>query len=77
MSNEAYVRALYRIEQLLTGSAMTELLDRRVMWRDWATAIADEWDIGYLMRRELMAAADENAYMGRDVGAGAMGAEAV
>ena len=64
-SNEPYVRALYRIEQLLTGSLMTGDEERRILWRDWAVAIADEWAMNLTLRAELLETARENAYTSR------------
>lgn len=61
----AYLHAIHRVEQLLTCAAMTEVPANRTRYRDDAAAIADEWAFPYEMRRELMAAAHENAYCGR------------
>ena len=61
MTNEAYVRALHRIVQLLTGSSLSSDEDRKRGWRDWAAAIADEWDLSYDMRLQLWNEAHDNA----------------
>lgn len=62
----AYVQALHRIEQLLTGSLLTGDEDKRVRWRQDARCIADEWGLTPTMRDQLLGEAYEQAQMGAE-----------